>query len=151
MRELGERNTSEINWGKVLIEAIEKNLRIKAYRENFQLLTGRVFESLSYVALLQDYPPPNYTITTPGNTAHIRKLMRKEELAEFEPHFPDGLILQNTNQGAVKLVGIAEYKMTTSFFQYYGKLRNQFKGFSRFIDFLSQNEARRGREILEGS
>jgi len=142
-----ERNTGEIDWGKVLIEAIEENLRVKPYRENLQLLTGRVFESLGYEALSQDYPPPDYTITTPGDTAHIRKLMRKKELAAFDPHFPDGLILQNINQRVVKLVGVVEYKMSTPF-QYYGKLRNQFKGFTRLIDFLGKNNAQRGKEVL---
>jgi len=47
-----------------------------------------------------------------------------------------------------KLVGIAEYKMTTPFL-FYGKLRNQFEGFTRLVNFLGQNEAKRGKEILE--
>lgn len=148
MHELGERVTNEIDWRKVLRDAIEKNIRIRPYREKDRLLSGRVFEDVCYRALSYEYLSPGYTITKPGETAHIKKLMSQDEDDSWHPNFPDSLILQHLNRNVTKLVGIAEYKMTTPFL-FYGNLRNQFEGFTRLVNFLRQNEARRGREILE--
>lgn len=148
MGELLVQNPVEQYWEKAISEGVEK-LVVSFHGGENQLL-GRAFEYLGYAMISDIYPSPDFILTTPRETAHLKRCISREELSRWQPRFPDGMVFQRTdNQGSLKLVAIVEYKVPN--IRHTENQGDQFDGFIRLLMLFRQDNTSRGKNILRKS
>lgn len=145
MHELVTTSSGEQYWQKALLSGLERV--VVSHRGNENQLLGRVFEYLGYAFVSDVFPPPEFVLTTPQDTAYLKRYITEDEMRRWQPCFPDGIVFQRTDiHGSLKIAALVEYKVSNPMNT--EKQGYQFDGFVNLLRLLRHNNALRGKDIL---